>query len=83
MARFFEKLILVFDMLRSLKGVRIIRWKNIERFFSIKDQVNIFHCWLSFRHLVKSVYQKNNLLIFKPKHMLWVLKRTVPKKLFF
>ena len=83
MARFFEKLILVFDMLISLKGIRIIRWNNIERFFSIKDHVNIFHCWLSFRHLVKSVYQKNNLLIFKPKHTLWVLKRTVPMRRFF
>ena len=30
------------------------------------------------RPLVKSVYQKINFLISQPKHMLWVLKRTVP-----
>ena len=29
------------------------------------------------RPLVKSVYQKNNFLISQPKHMLWILKRTV------
>ena len=29
------------------------------------------------RPLVKSAYQKNNFLISQPKHMLWVLKRTV------
>ena len=29
------------------------------------------------RPLVKSAYQKNNFLIIQPKHMLWVLKRTV------
>ena len=27
--------------------------------------------------LVKSVYHKNNFLISQPKHMLWVLKRTI------
>ena len=36
-----------------------------------------------FRPLVKSVYQKNNFLISQPKHMLWVLKRTVSMRLFF
>ena len=29
------------------------------------------------RPLVKSVYQNINFLISQPKHMLWVLKRTV------
>ena len=29
------------------------------------------------RTLVKSVYRKTNFLISQPKHMLWVLKRTV------
>ena len=35
------------------------------------------------RGLVKSVYQKNNFLISQPKHMLWVLKRTVSMRRFF
>ena len=35
------------------------------------------------RTLVKSAYQKNNFLIFQPKHMLWVLKRTVSMRRFF
>ena len=33
--------------------------------------------FLTIRPLVKSAYQKNNFLISQPKHMLWVLKRTV------
>ena len=40
------------------------------------------YCTLS-RPLVKSVYQKNNFLISQPKHMLWVLKRTVSMRRFF
>ena len=32
---------------------------------------------------LKSVYQKNNFLISQPKHMLWVLKRTVSMRRFF
>ena len=43
--------------------------------------------WLIFamlpRHLVKSVYQKTIFLISQPKHMLWVLKRTVSMRRFF
>ena len=35
------------------------------------------------RTLVKSAYRKTNFLIFQPKHMLWVLKRTVSKRRFF
>ena len=35
------------------------------------------------RPLVKSVYKKNNFLISQPKHMLWVLKRTVSMRRFF
>ena len=35
------------------------------------------------RTLIKSVYQKNHFLISKPKHMLWVLKRTVSMRRFF
>ena len=35
------------------------------------------------RTLVKSVYQKINFLISQPKHMLWVLKRTVSMRRFF
>ena len=33
--------------------------------------------------LVKSVYQKIIFLIYQPKHMLWVLKRTVSTRRFF
>ena len=35
------------------------------------------------RPLVKSAYQKNNFLISQPKHMLWVLKRTISMRRFF
>ena len=33
--------------------------------------------------LVKSAQQKNNFLISQPKHMLWVLKKTVSMRRFF
>ena len=36
------------------------------------DKIDEYH-----RSLVKSVYQKINFLISQPKHILWVLKRTV------
>ena len=36
-----------------------------------------------YRTLVKSADQKNNFLISQPKHMLWVLKRTVSMRRFF
>ena len=36
-----------------------------------------------FRPLGKSAYQKINFLISQPKHMLWVLKRTVSMRRFF
>ena len=35
------------------------------------------------RPLVKSVHQKIHFLISQPKHMLWVLKRTVSMRRFF
>ena len=35
------------------------------------------------RPLVKSAYQKSNFRISQPKHMLWVLKRTVSMRRFF
>ena len=35
------------------------------------------------RPLVKSVYQKINFLISQPKHILWVLKKTVSLRQFF
>ena len=35
------------------------------------------------RPLVKSAYPKNNFLISQPKHMLWVLERTVSMRRFF
>ena len=38
---------------------------------------------VNYRTLVKSAYQKNDFLIFQPKHMLWVLKRTVSMRRFF
>ena len=37
----------------------------------------------TYRPLVKSAYQKINFLISQPKHMLWVLKRTVSMRRFF
>ena len=40
-------------------------------------------CYLSHRPLVKSAKQKNDFLISEPKHMLWVLKRTVSMRRFF
>ena len=47
--------------------------------------VKMPHYWKSHdtMPLVKSVYRKNNFLISQPKHMLWVLKRTVSMRLFF
>ena len=39
-------------------------------------------CYLN-RPLVKRAYQKINFLISQPKHMLWVLKRTVSMRGFF
>ena len=35
------------------------------------------------RPSVKSAYQKSNFLISQPKHMLWVLKRTISMRQFF
>ena len=35
------------------------------------------------RPLAKSVYRRSNFLISGPKHMLWVLKRTVSMRRFF
>ena len=35
------------------------------------------------RHLVKSAQQEINFLISQPKHMLWVLKRTIWLKGYF
>ena len=35
------------------------------------------------RTLDKSVYQKINFLISRPKHMLWILKRNVSMRHFF
>ena len=32
---------------------------------------------------ISGIYQKKNFLIFQPKHILWVLKRTVSVKRFF
>ena len=41
-------------------------------------------CVKSYRPLVKSLYQKNGyFVISQPKHMLWVLKRTVSMRRFF
>ena len=38
---------------------------------------------LSIRPLVKRVYQKYDFLVSQPKHMLWVLKRTISMRRFF
>ena len=39
--------------------------------------------YIRLRPIVSSAYQKNNFLISQPKHMLWVLKRTVSMRRFF
>ena len=49
---------------------------------ALKFPVSTYEC-LIYRPLVKWVYQKINFLISQPKHMLWVLKRTVSMRQFF
>ena len=44
-------------------------------------QISAAH--LKYRTLVKSAQQKNNFLISQPKHILWVLKRTISMRWFF
>ena len=43
----------------------------------------VIHVHSRYRALVKSAYQKINFLISQPKHMLWVLKRTISMRRFF
>ena len=43
----------------------------------------VIHVHSRYRPLAKSGYQKINFLISLPKHMLWVLKRTVSLRWFF
>ena len=43
---------------------------------TVKDMVQILHKG-------NSAYQKNYFLISQPKHMLWVLKRTISMRWFF
>ena len=50
--------------------------KNLER---LKNKGSVLILW----PLVKSVLQKNIFLISQPKHMLWVLKRTVSMRRLF
>ena len=47
-----------------------------------KCQDNIVHLNM-FRSFVKSAYQEIKNLVSQPKHMLWVLKRTVSVRRFF
>ena len=58
----------------TLNHHRFIISSQMEKFIGIQ-RIN--------RPLVKSVYQKINFLISHPKHMLWVLKRTVSLRRFF
>ena len=51
--------------------------------FYVKLSLYITSSLTTHRALVKSAYQKNNFLISQPKHMLWVLKRTVLMRWFF
>ena len=48
-----------------------------------KSDYNYEDIKVNYRPLVKSVLRKNNFLISEPKHMLWVLKRTVSLRRFF
>ena len=51
-------------------GLRLLRtWKKCQTLMNL-----LIRC---IRPLVKNVYRLINLLISQPKHMLWVLKRTV------
>ena len=53
-------------------------------FIKINTMYSMSSYSISFiRPLVKSAYQKINFLISQPKHMLWVLKRTVSMRQFF
>ena len=49
------------------------------------DLFNLFRgtCQALIRPLVKGAYQKINFLISQPKHLLWVLKRTISIRWFF
>ena len=47
------------------------------------DDDEIIHHFCVLMPLVKSVHQKTNFHISQPKHMLWVLKRTVSMRRFF
>ena len=61
-------------------------WSNVMQWqhARISKQADFCFSFNSYtRPLVKSGKQKNNFLISQPKHMLWVLKRTVSMRRFF
>ena len=61
----------MFFMLASTKHEISNAHKNVE------NRLGCFQTMLITRTLVKSVYQKCNILISQPKHMVWVLKRSL------
>ena len=44
-------------------------------YFESENELKVYN--LEAWPLVKRAYKKNNVLISQPKHMLWVLKRTI------
>ena len=67
--------------LASLKSVRECA-EEVNKKESRLD-ILINNAGTTYRPLVKSVYQKKRILISQPKHMLWILQRTVLMRRFF
>ena len=74
------KKINIFDFL-NLKSAAFLQ--NFNVLFSYQTIGVGIIIWYMGRPLVKSVYHKINFLISQPKHMLWVLKRTISMRRFF
>ena len=73
-----------FNNVLSLNQVILIRTvSNLFTMLSTKMSFPSSNILYNARTLVKSAYQKNIFLIPQPKHMLWVLKRTVSMRRFF
>ena len=71
------------DEAKDLVNIIFIRLHTHLKMKSLITFANAGNRALCHKPLVKSAYQKNNFLISQPKHMLWVLKRTVSMRRFF
>ena len=69
------------DVVEMLKNT--LSQKLIRNLFCKKLSVNINLQWHMYQGLVMSAYKVINCLISQPKHMFWVLKRTVSMRRFF